>query len=576
MVANVGVPKGKSVGGPFVYQDATIDYVLAVVASQLAEGVGSVTLTPPLQLNRNTIVRKYDLKVAAAHAPRTQAQNVAQVRAYSASGVHTVVIDFGTPRTVSYVDVPSGTKILRVSAWAGAQFGLPFFPSAYGADGTQSYAAFPSEVRAERLLLKLDKALSTDTVGQDITLEIPDLPADLELRINDATPVWTNPGAVQPATGVVAPVVDRWSESSERIVPLADALNALAADPLADEVVPFNLVLTSKVPGTLALTADPAPVYSHIHRVKFGAETSLDVEFTGEGYEAILLEIPAAPAGKTHRIEEVRLSVLAKLPPERVLPPLGPDWVAAPLGADALVLAELALDPAHAACVRLGASGLAELSGVRLPLTASSDGAEVRVTLWSADPVSGEPVEPVPNGASAPVTLAGGETPDTWTTLAFSKPVPLDKTPLPWVAVVVSRGAVTWSLAKKPAVVGAVGSDTALADASRLRRGAPNGPWHALPLPFQSSVPPSVMDARGRIRAIGHGAKTAPVAPLLLGLAGQDSPVAEVTPTAKGVPVALTFDPPAPVTAANPTLSIVSRVAGTLTLRDIDVVWHDA
>ena len=55
------------------------------------------------------------------------------------------------------------------------------------------------------------------------------------------------------------------------------------------------------------------------------------------------------------------------------------------------MLAELVLDSARAASVRLGDAGLAELTGVRLPLIAPSDGAEVRIALWSPDPVTHEP-----------------------------------------------------------------------------------------------------------------------------------------------------------------------------------------
>ncbi|MBX3670453.1 MAG: hypothetical protein KF778_18790 [Rhodocyclaceae bacterium] len=560
--------KDIAIGAPFVYQDADIDYVLAVVASQLFNGVGAVTLDPPLTLNRNTLVRKYDLTLGAAHAPRTQAQNVAQVRAYSNAGAHTVVIDFGTPRTVSYIDVPSGTKITKVAAWAGAQFGFPFY------SGALSYAAFPAEVRAERLLVTLDRALSAATVGEDVTLEIPDLPADLELRIDDAQPVFTNPGAVQPAAGVTAPVVDRWSEQSERLLPLADALNALLADPQGEGSVTFKIELTSKVPGKLALKPDAAPRISHIHRIKFGADTATDVEFEQEGRVELALPLPPPAAGKTQKIEELHLTASAKLPPERVLPPLGPDYKAAPAGAAASMLAELVLDADHAAAVRLGPSGLAELSGVRLPLSAAEGGAEVRALLWSPDPSSGEPLEPLPKGASKPVTLTGGEALDAWTTFNFDAPLPLDQAALPWVAVVVSRGSLSWALADKPAAIGAPGSDSALADTARLRRGAANGPWHALPLPFQSSVAPSVMDARGRVRQIGTGSKTDPVAPLLLSLDGQAEP-AELTPTLKGVPLQLNFDPPLPAGAAGPILSIVSRVAGTLTLRDVDIIWRE-
>src|SRR4051794_16335401 len=126
-IGSGGLQKELQSDATVVYTSA--DYELAVVASMLRNGVGSATLSPALALNRNTIVRKYDLTVRAAHAPRTQAQNVAQVRAYTAEGQHTVVVDFGTPRTVSYIDVPAGFIVQRVSSWAGAQFAWPFYPA---------------------------------------------------------------------------------------------------------------------------------------------------------------------------------------------------------------------------------------------------------------------------------------------------------------------------------------------------------------------------------------------------------------------------------------------------------------
>ena len=111
------------------------------------------------------------------------------------------------------------------------------------------------------------------------------------------------------------------------------------------------------------------------------------------------------------------------------------------------------------------------------------------------------------NAVSDPVTLAGAETPDTWTTFAFPKPVSLEKIEPPWAVVLVTRGSLTWSLARKPTVTGAAGSGSALAEANVLRRGAPNGPWRVLPAPFQSSAAPAVMDARGRIRSVATAAR---------------------------------------------------------------------
>ncbi len=53
-----------------------------------------------------------------------------------------------------------------------------------------------------------------------------------------------------------------------------------------------------------------------------------------------------------------------------------------------------------------------------------------------------------------------------------------------------------------------------------------------------------------------------------MALAEAPNDTVEVTPTAKGAVVAIAFDPP--VAAA--TLRLTGRVAGAVTLRDIDVV----
>lgn len=552
------------------FQDGSVVKYLAQVGSGLA------VLDPPLVINKNTVIRKFDVVLQAARATQTRVESVAQVRAYSNAGSHTIVIDFGTPRTASYIRAPSGIKIMQVAAWAGAQFGFPFYVK--NATGAQQSATFASEVRAERLLVTVDKAISEETLGKEMILELPDPPSDLEIRINDGAPVWVSPGPVQPGADG-PPTATQWNGEAKRSVSLADALNALAADPLADEPATFNIVLSSKVPGLLDITADPAPQLSHVHRVRFGAETSTDLNFTEEGYQQISLTLPALPSGLTRYIEEVRLTAIAALPPERVRPPIGPPWAPAPPGPGSPVLAELVLDPDRAACVRLGrTSELAELTAVRLPLVAAGDGAEVRAVLWgNKDAGSQEPTEPIPNGASAPVILTGGASPDDWATFAFAKPVMIDNANPPWVAVLVTRGTVGWSLAKNP--VTSTRADDLLVAASELRRGAPNGPWRKLPAPFTSSAPPAVMDARGRVRMVGHGAKTAPVAPIVLQLRDTLSllgDVTEVTPTAKGVPVLMKPLPAFPVTSADPALVIVSRVVGALTLRDVDVVWREA
>jgi hypothetical protein len=140
--------------------------------------------------------------------------------------------------------------------------------------------------------------------------------------------------------------------------------------------------------------------------------------------------------------------------------------------------------------------------------------------------------------------------------------VAIDSGEPPWAALLVARGVLAWSLAGRGAAA------DPLLDPCVIRRGPPNGPWRALPAPLQSAA--ALIDARGRLRLTGHGPKEAPLAPLLVSAAGTAGPVREVTPTPKGVPAALVFSPG--LAQAQPTLRVVSRVAGSVTLRDIDVI----
>src|SRR5712691_2879389 len=61
----------------------------------VVEGIVSASLSPKLELDKNTVVRRYDLKVKARRATQTAADKVAQVRAYSTTAGNTLVIDFG-------------------------------------------------------------------------------------------------------------------------------------------------------------------------------------------------------------------------------------------------------------------------------------------------------------------------------------------------------------------------------------------------------------------------------------------------------------------------------------------------
>lgn len=558
-----------------------ITAVLPFIVSRQIDGVGTAALD--LTFRRNTIVRQYDLQVqAAVAAGNSLARDLGQVR--TSDDRLAVVIDFGMPRTVKSVQAPAGTAIQQVSAWTGAKFADPFYPE----DGTtagSNQAVFAAEIRTDRLMLTLGQAIDSARAGELISLAIPDLPADLELRINDGPPVWSNPGPAQPDPSRTTPSPDGWNKDATRLVPLADALNTLLADPLADDDLACRLVLTSKVPGRLALSAATAAAarLSYIHRVRFGngSDTSTDLDFSAEGEQILTLAMPAGSA--TRRIEALRLTALAKLPDSRTLPPLGPDARSVPNRSPAEPLAELALDSSHAACVRLDTQGLAQLSGVRLPLGCGADGAEVRVVLWQADAL-GEPASAIDAGTSEIVTLSAGGSSgaDDWHSFAFKTPIDLSRYPAPWAAVVVSRGTVLWRLsdaatvtaANAPGTAGGAPSTPLEPPGATLRRGPASGPWRLLPALLRSTDG-HLMDARGRVRVTGLAGKTRPIAPLVVSLVGLGGSTVEVTPTAKGATVTLSFDPAPALAAGDPSLRIVSRVAGTLTLRDVELIWTE-
>lgn len=539
----------------FVAEVISAEFSYAYLPYLGSTGVSSAPLAPVLALPRNTLVQRFDLVVGAGRATRTPAQAAGQVRAYDNAGAHTVIIDFGVPRTVSSVSVASGASLSlqNVSAWIGAKFDNPFIGSPSGPWPQKDALRFPSEVRTERLLIGIDRAANPTTIGADIEIELPELPTDLDIRINGGAPVWTHPGPAQ-ANNSATLSFDSFNKDGQRLVALADALNALLADPLNSDTVTLDIVLAAKVPGLLSLT-EQARDLRLIKRMAFNGDTSSALAFAAEGRLPLALELPALAAGMQRQINELRFTALATPLPERVLPPEGPS---AALMADGQVLAELLLDADHAAAVRLPAEPLlAELTGLRLPLLAGGDGAEARVVLWSnvhAGPGADEPGSALPGGASDPVTLTGGGSGDGWVGFSFKKPVPLDAANPPWAVLLVARGNVAWALARR---ADAPGCD--------LRRGAPTGPWRPLPAPFSGPV----LDACGRVRRVGHAPKPQPLPPWQVSLAG-DVAAVPVLATPKGASVRLL-----PSGGAASALSLLAYQAGSLTLRDIDVIWTE-
>jgi hypothetical protein len=203
---------------------------------------------------------------------------------------------------------------------------------------------------------------------------------------------------------------------------------------------------------------------------------------------------------------------------------------------------------------------MGEITAIRLPLTAESGGAEMRVALWqSKKGAKGEPSLPIPQGTSDPVQL-GQDTTEAWVTFPFKKPVPVDDTVTQWATLLVTRGQVTWALGSSSGALDPI-------DTNDIRSGPPAGPWLPLPQPFVSGGTP-LARLRGRVRVAGHAKKDAPIAPLLASVAG--SAQIQVTPTAKGSDVVVTGM--GSVLLAGAKLRVISRVAGTISIKNVDVV----
>ena len=526
------------------------------------EGITSRTLE--IKLRRNAVVSKFDVVVQAARADITPIQNAAQVRpgepTSSGSGINAFVLDFGTPRTVSSVSLPSDLAIQRITAWIGSSFApTPAWPPPEGSSTPAASVSMP-EIRSERLLVEVTGSLDLTIVASDGNLILPESPSGLELRIDTGAPVWTHPAAAQGGAG--AAITDQaWNTDGKRLVHLADAFAKLTGDPMKDEEVTFQLVLTSRVPGVLDLSVDAAD-WNVTRRMDFGGDTAKTLKFDGEGIATLPLTLPAPLAGRQRSIAELRATAIATLPPERILPAVGPP----PAGG----LADLVLNPDRAACVRISGvhpfDELAQLTGIRLPLQAGDTGAEARVVLWSNKGGGAEqPLDVIPDATSDPVTLPAATSED-WFSFRFKTPVAFDPTAPPWAALLVTRGEVTWTF-------GATSGASDLIDLCRVRVGPPAGPWKLLPPPFEP--PGSLSAARGRCRLMGLASRDHPIAPLRLDLvpvspAGAAAAGLDVTPTAKGAPAGISARPA--FRADQLALVVTSRAVGEVTLRDIDVI----
>lgn len=551
----------------YVWSD---EFIIGWGSQVAADGIASRTLA--VQLHRNTLVRRFAVRVGAARAEAVLLGNAAQVREQSSGGNRiTVVADFGSLVTVASVGVllkgglrlvtDSGLLIQKIRSWTGIAFADKAVfnaPPSTGVVGS-TVASF-GEMRTERLLIEVSGSQSLSEVVENLWVELPDPPADLSIRVDGGPPVWSSPGPVRPGQG-------GWSADGEQTVELGPALAALTGDPDDDAQATFTLTLTSRTPGRLELAVAPGGRdLRHLARVRPGGADSMDVAFALEGVQRVPLPLPAWVTG----VERVALTATATLGPERAVPPVGPALATA-LGAGGPAastgVADLVLDPDRSACVRLpAAAGLAELTALRLPLRAGPAGAEVRVVLLAAR-ADGEPGEPLEGAVSAPVTLdpppaaAPTGAAEAWSTFDLPAPLALEG-PAPWAALQVARGQAAWPLG--------------LAAGSPIRRGPPTGPWAELPKVVRDA--PGV---GGRLRVVGHAAREAPLAPLVVQVEGAaalpapDPRAVRATPTPRGAPVEWTASPGlAPRQsggARSIDLLVTSHLPGTVTLRDVVV-----
>lgn len=556
-------------------------YLTFLIPQLVVNGASSVEQV--LSLPRNAVVASpFTVTIQAGGAQWTRGKDVARLRQQDVSSEAAVdagrvqqrtslVLDFGMLRTVSAVAVKDALtlQVLQVKPWTGMGFAdTPIFstsgtpsrilPSTGKLTGaSRAVVTLPSEVRTERLQIDLIGGGTDAVLGESVLVQLPEVPADLELRINGGPPVWT-------ASGPVTLGVGAWTAGEGGLLKqtpdISQALTALLGDPTADKssLLEMHLVLSARVPGALALDLPPegARTIRYIRQVTQDfPDGKRELTFREEGLIPVPLQLP----DWAKDVEQVTFTLAATLPAERVIPPVGPAPETVTVAGGEKPLAELVLDPDRAACVALTkAYDLVELTGVRLPLRAEPGGAEVSVLLLSPDG-QGNPGPPVDGGASRPVTLeapTGSE--ESWRTFSFAGPVPLVDARMPFVAVIVGRGRVAWALTKVPSAA------TDVPGAGEVWCGPPAGPWQRLPAM-------GVLDRmRGRVRMVGHAGREKAVAPLQIHLKDATGEPEKLTPTPKGI--GGTIRPPPPF-AVGPNhtvdLQMVSLVAGTVTLRDV-------
>ncbi|MCC6774176.1 MAG: hypothetical protein IT360_23525 [Gemmatimonadaceae bacterium] len=559
---------------------------------------GGAVAARTLAIPRNAVVvSTFPAMVRVVHAEWFAARDVAQLRsaASGTAGVHAVVVDFGAARTVAAVASTTGSVLVTsVQRWLGASFesaSLEMRPS-LGAPG-----ALASEVRTERLLVTC-AGPSFDAVRDALAVRLPELPADLELRIDGGAPIWTSGGpvvagpltadapALRLAPGAVANGSQRWRAvatsgsappSFEQALDLAAIVNALTNDPDAahGDTREVTVSLTSRIPGAIGLDLPTAPLalLRHLARVTDGfVEGRQDVTFNSEGLHVVPLALPSW-ATSVHAASHL---LAGSCDANRTLPPLGPDatLLDQSQARDGAVRpdAEFVVDGARSLALRLPADhGLLTVSAFCVPVRPDSSGCELRAVLLAAVGDPAGPGAPLDGGVGTPVVVdPAPDDGEQWVTLPLQSPYTIAAGHELYVALHVLRGtAALPALRLSASVTDTAGTPVsssapaaqATEGATPVWRGPPTGPWELVP----DSA--DLRGLRGRLRVTGTAPNDRPIAPVRIALGRAPGRGDGVTPGPKGVPVQLA----AGVAAAPVLLHVVALTPCTLTLRDVVV-----
>ena len=540
---------------------------------------GGASVARTLRLARDGVfAASFPVTIRVRRAEWFRAVDVAQVRpGTAATGRVGAVIDFGIPRTVAGVATTDfATDIAVAKRWLGASFDdESLLRSDLGSGGVRPLSA---EVRTERIQLELTGAASLDDARDRIAVQLPEVPADLELRIDGGPAIWTSPGTVagsdllagtplRLAPGKASNGAARWRADGEvdlvQVLDLAAVLNALLGDASAapSDEREITLALSARVPGAIALETpvDAAALLRHRARITEAfVDGRRDLVFASEGVQRIPIALPSG----TTALHSATCVLVATVDATRTLPPVGPDASllpasAAPGGETQVPRAEFVLDAERAIALRLPADhGLTVLHALRVPLRPDRSGCELRAVLLGPDAIDvNAPGAQLEGAAGKPKTVeVASDGAERWVTLEFPAPVTLPAQGAVFAALHFVRGSATMA---------AVEAGSAAAEGVvEIWRGPPTGPWEALP------DAAGLHGFRGRLRLTGTARTDNPIAPLRLAIAREPTSADGVTPSPKGVAAELIA--PAAV-AGNVQLNVVSLTPCTVSVRDVVV-----